>query len=429
VPDRWSAEQVLALAPDAASQKAGRGLGSPGPWRDTGCSDDPAALWGLCRGSGANPYQTCVDLTGPAYRCSCPSRKFPCKHALGLMLLWSAGSVAAGPAPAWVTEWLDSREERKRRSPGPSAPPSPKAADPATQARRAKRVDAGVAELERWLADQVRQGLAAASRAGYAHFDTMAARLVDAQAPGLAGSVRRLASVASRPDRLFAEVGLLWLLVRGYQRLDELPEPLAATVRGRVGFPVSTADVLAGPPVRDEWAVVGARDEADERLTARRVWLRGSAGRHALVLSFAPAGTPLPADLVPGTIIEAELCFYPAAQPLRALVAQRHGEPRPLGTPPAGSIDDALREYAGAVAAEPWLDRWPMLLSGVTPVQRDGWHLVDASGAALPLWTDPDTIWRVVAACGGAPATVAGEWSPAGLRPVTLWVEGRLIRP
>ena len=89
---RWTADQVLALAPDAASRKAGSKLGAAGPWSETGSCDE-GTVWGLCRGSGSKPYQTVVDLAdaaGPAYKCSCPSRKFPCKHALGLLLLWAA---------------------------------------------------------------------------------------------------------------------------------------------------------------------------------------------------------------------------------------------------------------------------------------------------------------------------------------------------
>ena len=70
----WGWEQVLALAADDASRKAGEGLGSPGRWRSTGVGSDPASVWGLCQGSGKTPYQTCVDLSGPAYTCSCPSR-------------------------------------------------------------------------------------------------------------------------------------------------------------------------------------------------------------------------------------------------------------------------------------------------------------------------------------------------------------------
>jgi hypothetical protein len=430
---RWSIETVLALAPDQAAQRAGSGLGTPAPWRGTGFREDPFSIWGLCQGGATLPYQTCVDLTEPAYRCSCPSRKSPCKHALGLMLLWSSGGVPDGKPPAWVKEWFASRSGRKE-----SGRRQQTAADPATteasRARRAKRVEAGVAELERWLTDQVRQGLAGASRAGYGHWDSMAARLVDAQAPGLAAAVRRLASVATDPDRLLAELALIWLLVRAYRRLDELPAELAATVRSRIGFPVATDEVLAGPRIHDEWDVVGVRDEADGRLTVRRVWLRGvQTGRAALVLSFAPAGQPLASDLMPGTRSEADLCFYPGALPLRALLAHRYDEPRP-GPEPSGAVNlgEALDEYAASVAAEPWLERWPMVLHEVVPVPvRSGlWQVADRAGAAVALNVfDSKVGWRLVAAAGGRPCTLGGEWSATGLRPLAAWVDGRLVQP
>ncbi|MFB9493372.1 SWIM zinc finger family protein, partial [Nonomuraea dietziae] len=57
-------------------------------------------------------------------------------------------------------------------------------------AGRRARVEAGLAELERWLADQVRKGLAAASESEWQH---LARRLVDAQAPGVAAMVGGLA--------------------------------------------------------------------------------------------------------------------------------------------------------------------------------------------------------------------------------------------
>ncbi len=422
---------MLALAPDASAAKAGRGLGTTRPWRDTGCSTDPAAVWGLCQGSGTHPYQTVVDLVEPAFRCSCPSRKFPCKHALGLLLVWSDGAVAAGEPPAWVSEWLAARGDRTGKAADRPARSTDPAVTTASRARRAQRVRDGVVELERWLGDQIRSGLAPAGRLGYGFWDAMAARMVDAQAPGLASAVRRLASVAASPERLLEELGLVWLLARGYDRIDELPPGLAATVSSRVGFPVSTEEVLAGPRVRDEWAVIGRRDEADERLTTRRVWLRGySTGLPALVLSFAPPGGTLPADLLPGTGIEADLCFYPGAQPLRALIAHRYAEPRALDALTGyASVAEALDGYARAVAAEPWLDRWPMVIEAAVLARSDAgrWQLVDASGAAVPVDRAAADPWRLVAAAGGTPAGIAGEWSAAGLRPLSVWADHRLV--
>src|SRR5438552_547189 len=117
---RWSAEQVLALAPDASAQRAARGLAGTTRWRDSGCGlagvDEVPTVWGLCQGSGSAPYQTCVDLAEPAFRCTCPSRKIPCKHALGLLLRWAGGSVPEAPAPGWVLEWHASRAGRAARA-------------------------------------------------------------------------------------------------------------------------------------------------------------------------------------------------------------------------------------------------------------------------------------------------------------------------
>src|SRR5690349_22787619 len=112
---RWTAEQVLALAPDASSGRAARALSAPTPWSGVGAVG--ALVWGLCRGSGSRPYQTVVDLTGPASSCSCPSRKFPCKHALGLLLLWSGGGVPDTTEPAeFAATWAAGREERTSRA-------------------------------------------------------------------------------------------------------------------------------------------------------------------------------------------------------------------------------------------------------------------------------------------------------------------------
>ncbi len=111
----YTSEQVLALAPDAGSQKSGQELANTRKWQSIAMGG--TALWGECQGSGAKPYQTRVDLNGPAFKCSCPSRKFPCKHGLGLLLLYSLSqdSFRQAEPPKWVQEWLDSRQERSQR--------------------------------------------------------------------------------------------------------------------------------------------------------------------------------------------------------------------------------------------------------------------------------------------------------------------------
>ena len=192
----WSAETVEGLASDAASVAVARRLARPAPWSQTGF--DERAVWGLCQGSGSRPYQTQVDVSGPAFKCSCPSRKLPCKHALALLLLRAGGHLAAGSAPAWVEEWLSSRSERAARpARAPGEPPRDPEAAAKRAAEREARVAAGVEDLRTWLRDVVRGGLAAGRLRTWEEWDAFAARLVDAQAPGAASRLRSLGGVAA----------------------------------------------------------------------------------------------------------------------------------------------------------------------------------------------------------------------------------------
>ena len=448
VGDRWTAEQVLGLAPAESAAAAARRLASPAPWSGTGATAQPPVVWGSCQGSGATPYQTAVDLagdvTGPAFRCSCPSRRIPCKHALGLLLLWSDGRVEEAEQtrpPEWVSAWLTERSSRAERAAQRAARTAE--ADPAAAERsaagaeqrrqqRVSRATAGLDELDTWLRDQVRAGLAGTDRTGYAAFEAVAARMVDAQAPGVAGVLRRLPAVLVTegwPERLLEEYALLHLLVVAHRNLDRLPEGLAATVRSRVGYPTAKDDVLAGPAIRDRWAVLGLRDTAEDRLTVRRIWLRGErTGELALVLSFAPPGQPLDSSLVPGTAVEADLHFYPATPPQRALVGVRHsavGRAAQLDPAQLGGLEAALGIWATALAADPWTTAWPVLIADAVPVPPETgpdqrWWLGDPSGAAVPLLAGGLDRWQLLALSGGHPLVLLGELTPGGLRPVAV---------
>ncbi len=336
-----TADQVLALAADPASAKAGQGLASARSW--VGAGTDGTLLWGECKGSGSTPYQTRVELSTVAYKCSCPSRKFPCKHVLGLMLLHAGGGVASGAPPEWARAWLAERAakaEQKSESAAKPREPSDPVVNAAAAAKRAKaregRVAAGLAECELWLRDVVRLGLAHAQTQPSRYWYDRAARLVDAQCPGVARRVRSLgwivASGAGWEGRLLAALGEIALLCAAYARLAELPAPLRADVRRHVGWNQPQDEIVARgfDVVEDTWTVVGTRVEEDERLTVRRTWLRGErTERDALVVQFAPVGAPIADPLVAGIDVDAKLVYLESASPLRAIVVERvGGEPR-----------------------------------------------------------------------------------------------------
>ncbi|MFD8230639.1 SWIM zinc finger family protein [Streptomyces sp. NPDC059696] len=437
---RWTADQVLALAPDAASRKAGSKLGAAGPWSEAGCSDE-GTVWGLCKGSGSKPYQTVVDLAdaaGPACRCTCPSRKFPCKHALGLLLLWAADDAAVPPgqAPEWAGEWVAGRRRRSAaKEAGDRSGASPGSADPEAARRRAERraerVTAGAVELEQRLADLLRGGLATAEQSGYGLWEETAARMVDAQAQGLAGRVRELGAIPGTgpgwPVRLLEECALLHLLGQGWLRRERLPEGLAATVRSRMGLPAS-AD---GPPLRDRWLVLAQYDTTDPRLTTRRIWLHGSdSQRTVLLLSYGAGGRAPELALPVGLALDAEVSAYPGAGQSRVSLGEQFAPPAPARTrPPGTTTSRAAARYGDALRADPWLESVPVTLDRVVPVP-DGasWQLADADeDTALPLSPAARSrpgLWRLVALSGGAPVRVFGECGHQGFTPLTAWPEG-----
>ncbi|MFF3894864.1 SWIM zinc finger family protein [Streptomyces sp. NPDC001812] len=443
---RWTADQVLALAPDLASRTAGSKLGAAGPWSEAGSSGE-GAVWGLCEGSGGKPYRTVVDIadpSGPAYRCSCPSRKFPCKHALGLLLLWAGdeGAVPRAEAPEWAGQWITGRRGAVGRngaaerngvagpSGSPSGPADPEAARRRAE-RRAERVTAGASELEQRLTDLLRGGLATAERSGYGLWEETAARMVDAQAQGLATRVRELGALPGTgpgwPVRLLEECALLHLLAQGWLRRDRLPEGLAATVRSRTGLP-APAD---GPPVRDRWLVLAQYDSADARLTTRRIWLYGTDSRRtALLLSYGAAGRAPELTLPVGLILDAELSAHPGTGQARAALGERFAAPAPTAErPPGTTTTRAAARYSDALRDDPWLDSVPVTLDRVVPAPDGGsWQLADADeDAALPLTAAARSrpgLWRLVALSGGAPVTVFGECGHQGFTPLAAWPEG-----
>ena len=343
--------------------------------------------------------------------------------------------------PEWVASWLAKRGEaaertQAKRQAGVEAATETTPEGARERARRAGRRDervlGGIEGLQRWLHDLARNGLAGLESRGASFWEAQAARLVDAQAPGLARRVRELGEIpGSRrdwPARLLAGLGRLELLIHAYRRGDKLSPELASDVRHLIGFNAREEDVLArGQVVRDRWTVIGQWIEEDEKVRAQRSWLAGEeTGRFALFLQFSFGGAPFERALAPGTRIEAELAFWPGAFPLRALIKNVDETARAESFPLAGDVEALHARYADALARQPWVERFPAVLKGVVPVPGgadERWRLVDRVERSLPL--SKGEHWRLLAVSGGQPVDVGGEWDGEALLPLGAMSDGR----
>jgi hypothetical protein len=427
-------ERIESLAPDQASLAAALKLVKPATWPVLAANDDASVLWGECQGSGATPYRVVVSPEDTGYKCTCPSRKFPCKHVLAVLWLRvdRPERFENASPPHWVEEWRARRHSGGRPlgrpKPGDGTleeAPSFKAAlaaenetakpvDPKAAARaqaqrhrlkseRDAAVLAGLDELDRWILDQLAQGLAGFAQRSQIAVRTLSTRLVDAKAGGLAARLDRLIGELYRvPEEQRADLAIEWLaattlIASAYRRQDHLSTPLREDVRRTVGWSVRREELLAdatAPRVTTTWIVAANLSEVQpDKLRRLETWLVNAAPgedepRVAVLIDFVPvSGGAFGFPFEPGECINGEVVFYPSPAPLRGLLAAtRPVDGAPWPRSPRG-LGPALREFASRLGALPWLEAWPLMMDGIVirTAGKGVLVLADEIGQAIPL--------------------------------------------
>ncbi|RDU38311.1 SWIM zinc finger family protein [Neobacillus piezotolerans] len=155
---------VDSLAPNAAAIKNGWGLVRKNQFQNMHRSPDGTLLFGECKGSGKNPYITSADFSGgqPVFRCSCPSRQFPCKHSLGLLYAYINGSTfTEAPIPGDIAakrEKAAEREEKKKKQ-----TKTPRKTNKAALEKKLKAQLEGLRLLEKQIGQLLAAGIASIS--------------------------------------------------------------------------------------------------------------------------------------------------------------------------------------------------------------------------------------------------------------------------
>ena len=113
-------EYINQLAPNQSAVTNGWGLVKKNKFVKLNISEDGTIIFGECSGSGSSNYNTSADFIkpeSPVFRCSCPSRQFPCKHALGLMYAYVSGkSFEKAEVPQDILEKREKIEKKEQNS-------------------------------------------------------------------------------------------------------------------------------------------------------------------------------------------------------------------------------------------------------------------------------------------------------------------------
>lgn len=429
---QWTREAVEALAPDANSLKNGEFLATDRKWQIAGVSE--YSLWGECKGSGKKPYLTAIDLREPAFKCSCPSRKFPCKHSLGLFLLYVDNQTAFSKSqvPDWVGEWLAKRDARADKKAEKLEVSIPEARGK-NEAQRIGQITEGISELKLWLYDAVRLGTAELYQQPESYWQEKSARMVDAKAPGIATRIQKIAEHFSRQNwqhHVLEELGSLYLLAEGFSHLNDLPPELQEELKNQVGINVKKETVLQQRGIKDVWLVLGKKLEIQDRVDMQKTWLLGkNTGHLAVIIDFAFGNQGFETNYLPGTGLEAELVYYPGSVSMRALLKDKPLRSHRIESIQAWpDLDSFFETHARILSRNPFLYEYPFLVEDLRPVNTGQvWHLMDKQDQYIPIVPRFAKIWELFAISAGEPVTVFGEWNGRNLYPLGVWHHQRWI--
>lgn len=424
----WTNATLQAFAPNALVLDRARALFYGRKWESVASDGD--ALWGICKSTGERTYPVLATLDGKTFHCTCKNRYRPCQHVLSLLLYFIRKNDQITPAderPDWVKNAIRQPEAFKSKEVNAAQ----------RTARLSKRVEAmkaGVEELDQWLRDLIRQGLSSIETTGPEFWERIAARMVDAKLGSIARRIRSFPSLMAQEqwhDDLLGALAELYLFVQSFRQLEGLPEALQEELLDYAGVNVKKEEVLEGPAVSDCWLVVGLAEGAEEKLRYRRTWLIGErTGRFALILDFAWGNNRFEGHWVLGSALQGELVFYPGTFPIRALVKRVQPYRQPMNgiqLTPGGEA--MLKGYASALAKNPWLSGYPVLLGQVQALQRSGQIvLVDAQRIEIPVQAAEEQQWVLFAVAARQPVTVFGEWNGRALLALSVLGAGRVIQ-
>lgn len=187
-------------APNAAAIKNARGVVLKRKLAGLFCSADGQLLFGDCKGSGAEDYRPSADFSDPdkpVYRCTCPSRQFPCKHSLALLYAYAQGmKFVEKEVPIDITEKRAKVQQRAEKKKEESD--KPRQVNVSALKKKIQIQLEGLNLLESFVNDLVRAGLGTLNSKSARQVEEQARQLGNAYLPGAQNALHGLTGLFYR---------------------------------------------------------------------------------------------------------------------------------------------------------------------------------------------------------------------------------------
>jgi hypothetical protein len=414
---------IEALAPDMLSWDNALDLAQCDSYMNFGRDMENTMLFGEYAGSGC--YRICVDFANPAtpvFQCSCPSRKLPCKHALGLLLLYVRGiDFPVAEIPDEVLRQRKNAAAVRKKASGKKQRPENTGVPPGRNRLEAQLN--GLTLSRAMLSSLLKCGFGAVGGKTVHALRKQAKQLDSAHLHGVQAAFTQLLNLFS-----FADTEAVYASVcEEAGRLDALIRRGTAYLQSRMNDPFlskdacSETEALLGSVWKlDELKSLGLvtkntrlvqlafscfENELASRYEDIGVWIEPDGGRLSLRLNYRPykAVKHIAADdTFTQAVLVPELCRYPSA----SLNARIRWEGSPVlsditDADRTGILRSAFRDYGVVLTKVKEQLRNPLcspqayVLASFRALGtvNDSLVIENGSGRRLPLTAADDRVW------------------------------------
>ena len=417
---------ILQLTKDTCTAIEAHMVALPDRWTSLGT--DGVYIWGDYNPSNDTSYhkntiQTSLNMSlfivgSHSYNCTCRQSR-PCLHAIGLLLLFNEKPDLFTSTN--VPEMVQNLEKRRQ-------------ATTLSSMSHFKEISDGLAQLDKWLTNTIKQGLAEAHIREFRYWDEIADQMLASWMPALSQWLREIANIPMRGgdwvEPLLDELGLMYFLIKTFERYDIQPSEIQADLRQVIGIKFSEEEMQSQPMIRDTWVVIGATRRNFRGLAPEKfIWLQGiQSGQIALIHDIGSRQIMSSLITSVGQTVDLSLKYLPSRTPLKAHLIQNYADTGTTDMIQGTDIHNAIVQYVVAIHRNPWLRQYVVVLNDVYISRYDKhWTVRHADGKYLPIAPHFKHKWVMYAASNGHPVTVVGIWRKNFLYPLSIWTDSHVI--